>query len=69
MSTPLNKRLDIFLSIIGALLFIASGWLIIDYWNDRLIKTDTRNIALTKGALAIVNGVIFLADGFFTFRD
>lgn len=69
MGTPLNKRLDLFLSIVGCVLFILAGVLIIEDWNDRLIKTDTRKVALAKGGLAIVNGVIFLADVIFTFRD
>lgn len=69
LSTPINKRIDIFFSLIGAALFIATGVLIIQEWEDAFIKNDTRKFALTKGALAIVNGVLFLLDALFTFRD
>lgn len=73
LSTPINKRIDIFFSLIGCALFIASGALIIQEWNDDLIhstfKTDARKLALTKGGLAIVNGIIFFCDVIFTFRD
>lgn len=73
LSTPINKRIDIFFSLIGCVLFIATGALIIQEWNDDLIhstfKTEARKLALTKGGLAIVNGIIFFCDVIFTFRD
>lgn len=73
LSTPINKRIDIFFSLIGCVLFIATGALIIQAWNDDFIhstfKTDARKLALTKGSLAIVNGIIFFCDVIFTFRD
>lgn len=76
LNTPINKRLDIFYSLAGCAMFIASGALIIQYWNDSLtgkihgaFGNEAKNLGYTKGGLAIVNGVIFLVDVVFTFRD
>lgn len=73
LGTPLNKRLDLFLSIVGCALFIICGIFIIEEWKDatvsKFLDTDTRKIALAKGGLAIANGIIFLGDIVFTFRD
>lgn len=74
MSTPINKRIDIFFSLIGAALFIATGAIILSDWNDNknsLLNRfdDDRNLYPTKGGLAIANGVLFFLDVVFTFRD
>jgi len=71
MNTPINKRIDIFFSLVGAALFIASGVLVIQHWEDSLIKfqTDARKYAMAKGSLAIINGVLFFLDTILTFRD
>lgn len=69
MNTPINKRIDIFFSLVGAALFIASGVLIIQQWEDAFLKTETRKIALAKGSLAIINGIVFFLDTILTFRD
>lgn len=72
LSTPINKRIDIFFSLIGCALFIASGSLILNDWNDgvhSVLKTETHKLAITKGSLSIANGILFLADVVFTFRD
>ncbi len=76
MNTPINKRIDIFFSIVGGILFIASGVLIIQFWNDSgygkihgiFVKED-KNLGITKGSLAIINGILFFIDVVFTFRD
>jgi len=64
---PISKRIDIFYSIAGAALFIASGALTIQYFQDRA-KGELRDIGLSKGALAIINGVLFVIDAFFSIR-
>jgi len=73
LSTPINKRIDIFFSLLGCVLFIATGALILQEWNDDLFhstfKTEARKLAMTKGSLAIVNGILFFFDVVFTFRD
>lgn len=69
MNTPINKRIDIFFSLVGAALFIATGVMVIQHWEDAFIKSDTRKLALAKGSVAIINGVIFFLDTILTFRD
>ncbi|XP_063234353.1 uncharacterized protein LOC134537623 [Bacillus rossius redtenbacheri] len=63
----LTKRVDIFYSLAGCALFVASGALCIKYY-DAFGSGDTRHLGLAKGSLAIINGVFFLLDGFFTYR-
>ncbi|XP_055305105.1 uncharacterized protein LOC129569902 [Sitodiplosis mosellana] len=72
LSTPINKRIDIFFSLIGCALFIATGALILQDWNGGIhsaLRTETHKLAVAKGWLAIVNGVLFFLDVIFTFRD
>ncbi|CRL04714.1 CLUMA_CG017774, isoform A [Clunio marinus] len=79
MNTPINKRLDLFFSLVGAAGFIASGIIIINHWNDDSVsavteklgfnRSDRKTLGLAKGGLAIVNGILFLVDVVFTFRD
>lgn len=67
---------DVFFSLIGCALFITSGVLILQYWNDTTVgkvigfaSNDRKSVGITKGSLAIVNGIVFLVDVVFTFRD
>jgi len=76
MNTPINKRIDLFFSLVGAALFIASGVLILQYWNDSVggtfnswVSKDNKTTGIAKGSLAVVNGIVFLIDVVFTFRD
>jgi len=76
MNTPINKRIDLFFSVIGCALFITSGVLILQYWNDTVggkftgwVSKDDKTLGVTKGSLAIINGILFLVDFVFTFRD
>uniref|UniRef100_A0A2M4AKU3 DUF7775 domain-containing protein n=2 Tax=Nyssorhynchus TaxID=44543 RepID=A0A2M4AKU3_9DIPT len=68
LGNPLNKKLDLFFSLIGCAMFIASGVLILKEWENAW-STDTKKIAITKGSLAVTNGVLFFFDAIFTFRD
>jgi len=58
---------DIFFSVVGCALFIAAGAFIIQYF-DGFGKSEYRDIGLAKGAMAIINGVVFLADALLSFR-
>ena len=67
---------DLFYSLVGCAMFITSGVLIIQFWNDSVggkvigwASSDRKNLGITKGSLAIVNGILFLVDVVFTFRD
>lgn len=68
LSNPINKKLDMFFSLIGCAMFIASGVLILKEWENAW-NNDMRKIAISKGSLAIVNGVLFFFDAIFTLRD
>jgi hypothetical protein len=57
-------------------MFIASGVLILQYWNDTtagkvhgFFSNDNKSLGITKGSLAVINGIVFLVDVVFTFRD
>lgn len=77
INSPINKRLDFYFSAAGCAMFIASGIMIISYWHDSLTGkahsfvggSNTQNLGYAKGGLAIVNGILFAVDGFFTCRD
>lgn len=64
---PVGKKVDIFFSLAGCALFVASGALSIQFF-DNMYKGDLRDKGLAKGSLAIINGVFFLLDAVFTFR-
>ncbi|XP_030566062.1 uncharacterized protein LOC115766316 isoform X1 [Drosophila novamexicana] len=68
MRAPIHKRIDIFFSVLGCALFVASGVFIIEAWEFSF-RTRTRDLALIKASLSIVNGVLFGFDAIFTFRD
>ncbi|XP_037938216.1 uncharacterized protein LOC119671587 isoform X2 [Teleopsis dalmanni] len=68
MRAPIHKRIDIFFSVLGCALFVTSGVFIIESW-EYTFRTRTRDLALIKAALSIVNGVMFGFDAIFTFRD
>ncbi|XP_035890430.1 uncharacterized protein LOC118517738 isoform X2 [Anopheles stephensi] len=68
LSNPVNKKLDLFFSLIGCAMFIASGVLILKEWENSW-SSDTKKIANFKGSLAITNGLLFFFDAIFTLRD
>lgn len=68
LGNPINKKIDLFFSLLGCAMFIASGVLVLQAWESGF-KTDRRRMAISKGALAIINGAVFFVDSIFTFRD
>ncbi|KAL0841406.1 hypothetical protein ABMA28_015098 [Loxostege sticticalis] len=67
MQTPAHKRVDIFYSLVGVCLFVASGAVIIDkYQNGGRSEYVRYNLA--KASLAIINGAILLIDAVLTHR-
>jgi hypothetical protein len=57
-------------------LFILSGIFIIQFWNDTgigafksWVSKDDKTAGITKGSLAVINGIVFFIDVVFTFRD
>lgn len=68
MKATINKRIMLFYSLLGAALFLTSGFFIIQSW-ERAFRTRTRDLAMTKGVVSIINGIIFVMDTIFTFRQ
>lgn len=68
MKARVTKRLDIFFSLMGSVLFGATGVLIIEAW-DHSFRTRTRDLAILKGSISIINGVLFLFDCIFVFKN
>uniref|UniRef100_A0A182UE88 MARVEL domain-containing protein n=1 Tax=Anopheles melas TaxID=34690 RepID=A0A182UE88_9DIPT len=68
MKAHLQRRLSIFYSLLGCVCFLTSGVFIIEAW-EHAFRTRTRDLAITKGSIAVINGVIFLMDTIFTFRE
>lgn len=67
MQTPSHKRIDIFYSLVGVCLFVASGALIIDKYQH-YGKSELRDKNLAKASLAIINGGVLLIDAVLTQR-
>ncbi|XP_057324007.1 protein snakeskin-like [Microplitis mediator] len=68
MGTPVNRRVDLFFSLVGCVLFVASGALVIDAFNQIAYKSAERDRGLARGSLCVIEGALFLVDAFFTFR-
>ncbi|CAH0564502.1 unnamed protein product [Brassicogethes aeneus] len=67
MSTPINRRIDIFFCLVGCAIFIAAGAMNIDHYRH-YGNSEWRNYGLAKSSLAIVNGALFLLDSLLTWR-
>lgn len=67
MQTPAHKRIDIFYTLVGVGLFIASGAVIIDKWQNAG-KSEIKDKNLAKASLAIINGAVLLIDAVLTQR-
>jgi hypothetical protein len=53
--------------VVGCALYIAAGAFAIQYFQQ-FGKSNYRDIGLSKGAMAIITGVVFLIDSVLTFR-
>lgn len=67
MKTKIHKRIDIFYSLIGCVMFITSGVFIIEEWQNAF-RTRTRDAAMLKGSISIITGILFAFDCIFTFK-
>ncbi|XP_072931856.1 protein snakeskin-like [Epargyreus clarus] len=67
MQTPAHKRIDIFYSLVGVALFVASGAVLIDRFQNSG-KSEFRDKNLAKASLAIINGAVLLIDAVLTQR-
>lgn len=67
ISSPINKKIDIFYSLVGCAIFVAAGALNIKHYENGW-KGDHRDYGLAKGSMAIINGIFFLLDALITWR-
>ncbi|CAH2106223.1 unnamed protein product [Euphydryas editha] len=67
MQTQAHKRVDIFYSLIGVALFIASGAVLIDRFQN-YGKSEFKDKNMAKASLAIINGAVLLIDAVLTQR-
>lgn len=67
MQTPSHKRIDIFYSLVGVALFVASGAVIIDKFQH-YGKSELKDKNLAKASLSIINGALLLVDAVLTQR-
>lgn len=68
MGTPINRRVDLFFSLVGFALFIITGALNIEAFRTLLHKSSFRDIGLAKGSICIIQGALFLLDSYFTVK-
>ncbi|XP_015112284.1 uncharacterized protein LOC107037959 [Diachasma alloeum] len=66
--TPVHRRVDLFFILIGCGLFIASGVVVINHWHKIVHSDKYRDMALSRGSLSLIEGVVLLVDAFFTFQ-
>ncbi|KAG7302470.1 hypothetical protein JYU34_012378 [Plutella xylostella] len=67
MQTVTHKRVDIFYSLVGVALYVASGAIIIDRYQNAG-SSNIRDKNLAKASLAIINGALLLIDAVLTQR-
>ncbi|XP_029044864.1 uncharacterized protein LOC117601835 [Osmia lignaria lignaria] len=65
---PVDRRVDLFFSLVGCVLFIVAGALNIDFFSNLAYKGSFRDTGIAKGVISLVEGVLFLVDAFFTYR-
>lgn len=68
MSTPINRRIDIFFCLVGCALFVAAGALNIEFFQNYRWSKETKDYGLAKASMAIINGAIFLVDALLAWR-
>ncbi|CAG9817897.1 unnamed protein product [Phaedon cochleariae] len=68
MTTPFNRRIDIFFCLAGCALFVAAGAMNIKIYQD-YGKSEWRDYGLAKGSLAIINGALFLLDSLLMYNN
>lgn len=68
MRSRMQRRLDMFFSLMGTVLFATSGVFIIEAWKHSY-RTQTRDLAMLKGSVAIINAALLLSDCVWTFKN
>ncbi|KAK7575955.1 hypothetical protein V9T40_012241 [Parthenolecanium corni] len=68
VDTAFGRRVDMYFSVFGGVLFLAAAYFCYDEFNGRLIQTEATKYGHWKTWTALVEGILFLVDGVFTFR-
>lgn len=70
VDTAFGKRVDLYFTILGGLLFLSAGIMTYNYFSGRpkILETDHSKYGMYKAWTSIIAGVIFFVDGVFTFR-
>uniref|UniRef100_A0A1B6L227 DUF7775 domain-containing protein n=1 Tax=Graphocephala atropunctata TaxID=36148 RepID=A0A1B6L227_9HEMI len=64
----INKSVDLFFCVAGAILYILSAWFTYNHFSGWKFNTGHANLGITKSVLALIQGIVFIVDGFFTFK-
>lgn len=64
----INKTVDLFFCVVGAVLYILAGIFTYQHFHGWKFNTSHANLGLTKSGLAIIQGIVFIVDAFFTFK-
>lgn len=68
LGSPVDRRVDLFFSLVGFVLFIVAGALNIDFFVHYSFRGSFRNTGMAKGVISLIEGVLFLIDAFLTYR-
>ncbi|XP_028133482.1 uncharacterized protein LOC114328733 [Diabrotica virgifera virgifera] len=64
---PLDKKIDIYYSIVGCSLFLATGIFNILRYTDQS-GSKNKTMGIIKALFSLVNGVVFALDAFLTYK-
>lgn len=64
----INKTVDLFFCVVGAVLYIISAIFSYQQFQGWAYNTSHANVGLTKAGLALIQGIVFVVDAFFTFK-
>ncbi|KAF7993939.1 hypothetical protein HCN44_011208 [Aphidius gifuensis] len=64
MGTPVNRRVDLFFSLIGVVLFMFTAFVTFFHYQGQ----ESGMAGVSRGILSGIQGLILIADAFLTFR-
>ncbi|XP_017890590.1 uncharacterized protein LOC108631277 [Ceratina calcarata] len=67
LGAALDRRVDMFFSVVGFILFVVVGGLIIDHFAN-MYRGSVRDTGIAKGCISIVEGIVFLIDAILVYR-
>lgn len=67
LGSALERRMDLFFSVVGFIVFIVAGALILDDFTNTS-RGSFRDTGIAKGCVSLAEGVLFLIDAVLTYR-